>query len=359
MLANSLKASIIVLCYNNLSSCTKPCVDSILKNTNKESYELILVDNASSDGTSDYLHELKGLHPEVIIHLNSLNRGYAAGNNDGAKLAKGEFLIFLNNDTLVTCGWLETLLAPFQSVSEVGLIGPISNSVGNEQQVDLDGLNINNYQEVSSPYLNRHKGVLTPTKRLGFFCVAIPRGLFFQLDGFDEKFGIGMFEDDDLCHRVLSAGKSIMVAEDCFVFHKGSASFKKLKDQEYRNIFNQNLRYFESKNKSRWSYANISLAYFKRLLHEIEINKQNSDIQDNSLPMERLLVRLNGFEKSLERCKVFEEFLRDEAEAANREITQTKWGYRWKIVRQGLSSGTIKERSSFVYKLFLKLCNKN
>ena len=130
-------ASIVVLCYNGLEETTRPCMESIIANTPEGRYELIVVDNASADGTADYLKTFAARHENVRLLLNETNRGYAGGNNDGIKLAQGQYIVLLNNDTLVPGGWLEKLLKLFNEQSDVGLVGPVTNAAGNEQRIEL------------------------------------------------------------------------------------------------------------------------------------------------------------------------------------------------------------------------------
>ena len=132
--------SVVVLCYNGLKDLTKPCIESLIQCT-KVNYEIIIVDNASTDGTAQYLRELEAKSQNICIQLNSENRGYAGGNNVGIKSARGEIVILLNNDTLLTPGWLDKLRDFIVSHPTVGLVGPVTNSAGNEQRIDLIGLN--------------------------------------------------------------------------------------------------------------------------------------------------------------------------------------------------------------------------
>ena len=102
--------SIVVLTYNQLEDCTKSCIESIYKYTDIKDFELIVVDNDSQDGTPEYLKSIEPNYSNISIILNDTNKGYSAGNNDGIKVSKGEYVILLNNDTLVSEDWLEQIL---------------------------------------------------------------------------------------------------------------------------------------------------------------------------------------------------------------------------------------------------------
>ena len=243
------RASIVVLCYNGLEETTRPCLESIIASTPIDDYELIIVDNASLDGTAKYLQAFAAQHTNVRIQLNNNNKGYAGGNNDGIRLAKGQYIVLLNNDTLVPVGWLDQLLKLFNKQSGVGLLGPVTNSAGNEQRIELKGLNEKNFEKVSEAYIEQQRGVWYPTEKLGFFCVAMRRTVLDKIGYLDEKFGIGMFEDDDYCVRAKKAGFILAIVEDCFVYHKGSMSFNKLTGASYLELFEKNKAYFRKKHR--------------------------------------------------------------------------------------------------------------
>ncbi len=278
-----------MLCYNGLEETTRPCLESIIKNTPADSYELIVVDNASADGTAGYLKTFAAQHTHVRLQLNDTNKGYAGGNNDGIKLAQGQYIVLLNNDTLVPEGWLDRLLKLFNEQPGVGLVGPVTNSAGNEQCIELDGLNEKNFEEIASAYVERQKGAWFITEKLGFFCVAMRHTLPEKIGYLDEKFGIGMFEDDDYCIRAKKAGFALAVAEDCFVYHKGSVSFKKLATNDYIEIFNRNRNYFFEKHGIVWTYADIAFGIWVKMRDDLVAAEKNGERST----IERITGRIN------------------------------------------------------------------
>jgi GT2 family glycosyltransferase len=287
--------SIVVLCYNGLEETTRPCLESIIKNTPAGSYELIVVDNASADGTAAFLGTFAAQHANVRLQLNDTNKGYAGGNNDGIKLAQGQYIVLLNNDTLVPEGWLERLLKLFDEQPNVGLVGPVTNSAGNEQRIELEGLNEENFEEIAGAYIERQKGVWFTAEKLGFFCVAMRHALPEKIGYLDEKFGIGMFEDDDYCIRAKKAGFTLAVAEDCFVYHKGSVSFKKLATNDYIEIFNRNRNYFFQKHSILWTYTDIAFGIWTKIRGDLTSVEKNGERAAN----ERITVRSNDLTNAL------------------------------------------------------------
>ncbi len=217
--------SIIMLTYNALEY-TKKCVDSVLRHTDLP-YELIMVDNGSSDGTVEYLKELQEKHAQVKVIFNKQNKGFARGNNQGARKARGKYLLFMNNDLLVSEGWLEDLVAGIEKDNKIGMIGPITNSISGLQRVEnVPYREENGFHEFARKVREVNRDKITPRRRIAGFCLLMPRTLFNEIGGFDKRFGSGNFEDDDLCIRVRQRKYAIMVHEGVFVHHYGSQTFK-------------------------------------------------------------------------------------------------------------------------------------
>lgn len=244
------KVSVIVLTYNNLDY-TRLCLRSILEKTQYPNYEIVVVDNASSDDTPAYLHALAEREPRIKVHLNAENVGFAAGNNQGAQLASGEMLIFLNNDTVVPSGWMSGLVRHIQDLA-VGMVGPVTNWSGNETLIDVPYLTIGEMDAFAAEYTTARRGQTFEIAMLPFLCVALRRKVFDEIGPLDEQFGVGMFEDDDYARRMRAKNYLIICAEDVFVHHWGSASFSRLKDETYRRIFEENRHKLETKWGIKW-----------------------------------------------------------------------------------------------------------
>jgi GT2 family glycosyltransferase/glycosyltransferase involved in cell wall biosynthesis len=344
-----LRASIVVLCYNGLEETTRPCLESIITNTPADSYELIVVDNASADGTAEYLKNFAVQHPNnVRIQLNDTNKGYAGGNNDGIRLAQGQYIVLLNNDTLVPCGWLERLLKLFDEQAGVGMVGPITNSAGNEQRIELKGLNENNFEEIAGSYTERQEGVWFTTEKLGFFCVAMRRTLMEKIGYLDEKFGIGMFEDDDYCIRAKRAGFTIAVVEDCFVYHKGSVSFGKLAVESYHALFEKNKAYFREKHGLEWALTDIAFSYWEKLDSDLVAYVKNS--KEVSPEIERILVRHENFQHLLVQIHRAElaSTSSNMRTASSPIVARAKWRIRWRNFNRNVVHGTAAEKLCYI-----------
>lgn len=214
------RVSIIVLAWNELPY-TKECVASIQAST-RPPYELILVDNGSTDETLEFFRTVPG----AKIVANGSNLGFAGGNNRGILAATGDYIIILNNDTLVTDGWLDRLVACAEGDPAIGIVGPMSNYVSGPQLVpDASYADYPALQAYAREFYERHRGRRSDTNRLVGFCMLIKREVIARIGLLDESFGLGNFEDDDYCLRARQAGFRLVIAGDVFIHHFGSRTF--------------------------------------------------------------------------------------------------------------------------------------
>jgi len=240
------RVSVIILTFNNLE-LTRDCLDSVLLRSDYPNLEVIVVDNASSDGTPAYLEDLSRLNPDVRVVLNRENLGFAAGNNVGLSIATGDYLVLLNNDTVVTQGWIMTLLRHFQIDPSIGIVGSVTNNIGNEARIETRYQDITEMHAETLRFTLAHMGKTYPLRTVAFFCAMFPRSIYELCGSICEDYGRGFFEDDDYCRRIESIGKRVVCADDVFVHHHLSASFNKLKNSEKQELFRRNLDIYEKK----------------------------------------------------------------------------------------------------------------
>lgn len=243
--------SIVIVTFNNLLF-TRMCLESLLANTDHAHYEVLVVDNHSTDGTRDYLRQLATKVPHLRLLFNEANVGFAAANNRALKQASGEILILLNNDTIVSKGWVTGLVRHLQDPN-VGLVGPTTNRLGNEAEVETSYQTYGEMEHFAAIVAKRGEAECFDIRIGSMFCLALRRNTAELLGALDEQFGIGLLEDDDYSMRARVAGLRVICAENVFVHHFGSASIGKLAASgEYGPLFHANRRRWETKWGQPW-----------------------------------------------------------------------------------------------------------
>lgn len=260
-------ASIIVVTHGGLAY-TKMCLTTLLGPDWAAGDELVVVDNASEDGTPGYLREVERVHPAVRVLLNRENRGFAAANNQGLAAATGNVLVLLNNDTLVTRGWRDRLVAGLANPA-VGLVGPVTNRTCNEAQIDAPYKTHGEMVAFAGRQSRQQRGRHQDLRMLAMFCVALRRDVLTRVGPLDERFGLGMFEDDDYAHRVRNAGLRVVCRDDVFIHHFGQGSLGELCVRgDYDRLLEENRRRFEEKWGIRWEPHGRRITAEYRLLRE-------------------------------------------------------------------------------------------
>lgn len=217
--------SIIILTFNQLRY-TKECVESIRKHT-PDQHEIIFVDNGSKDGTVKWLRRLVQENPSYKLFENERNLGFAKGCNQGILFSSGEYILLLNNDVVVTEGWLSGMLECLNSTPDTGVIGPMTNNVAGIQKIDNVGYSsVDHLQDYAQSFREKNRHRRIPAQRLVGFCMIFRRALAEKIGLLDERFGTGGYEDNDYCLRAAIEGYSHFITGDVFIHHYGSRSFK-------------------------------------------------------------------------------------------------------------------------------------
>ncbi len=217
--------SVIVLNWNNLPYLRR-CVESVFAHT-RPPFELIIVDNGSTDGSIRYLRELVSQYRNIKVVLNERNIGAPAGRNCGLAVAEGGFIVFLDSDTIVTEGWLERLLRWMEIDPTIGMIGPVSNFASG-QQVQVNYRNLKEMHEFARKWCERNCGSGWEMPALIGFCVLMRRSVIDAIGGLDARFGLMMHEDIDHSLRARVAGFRCWLALDAFVHHYDNRTSGKL-----------------------------------------------------------------------------------------------------------------------------------
>jgi O-antigen biosynthesis protein len=233
--------SIIIPTFNQ-KEYLQQCIESIEQYTSLP-HEIIVVDNASSDGTADYLASIR---QRIRYRVNETNEGFAGAVNEGLRMALGSTLLFLNNDTLVTKGWLENLLACVQDDRKTGLAGPVTNYISGEQLVAAPYETIDQMHQFAEENNRTDPSRRIRTNRLTGFCVMMKRSFFERLGYMDEGFRFGNCEDDDYGIRARLLGGELVICHDTFIHHFGSVSMRAL-GSSFEEVYAANLAYFSEK----------------------------------------------------------------------------------------------------------------
>ncbi len=209
--------SIIIPVYNQVRF-TEACLASIQEHQGSERFEVIVVDDGSTDATPKAISQLPG----VTYLPNEKNIGFIASCNYGAQKARGSYLLFLNNDTTVTAGWLRSLLDTFSFEPRAGLVGSkLIYPDGRLQEAggiiwrDGSGWNRGKFGDTEKPEYN----FLREVDYCSGACLMIPKSLFESLGGFDSKYTPAYYEDTDLAFKVRRLGYKVFYQPTSEVIH--------------------------------------------------------------------------------------------------------------------------------------------
>ena len=214
---NEVKVSIVIPVFNQVDF-TLACLSAVQQYSGSIPYEVIVVDDASTDATSEVIGAIPGL---VYLRAEA-NAGFIASCNRGAAAARGSYLVFLNNDTTVTAGWLDALSDTFTFEPTAGLVGSkLVYPDGRLQEAggiiwrDGSGWNRGKFQNAAKPEYN----FLREVDYCSAASVMIPKSLFDQLGGFDRKYAPAYYEDTDLAFKVAQAGRKVLYQPLSVVIH--------------------------------------------------------------------------------------------------------------------------------------------
>lgn len=248
------KASVVLLAYNNLNY-TRDCVESILENTKDVDYELILVDNGSTDGTKEYFDSIPGAK---VIHL-KYNIHLVKGFNIGLMAAEGKYSAAVCNDFIFTPNWLGNLMICIESDEEIGFVSPGATSISNMQQINIPFVSIEDFQEkarqynISDPAKWEERVVLLPN------VLCCPTALLERIGYYDTRYYRGEFLDDDISFRIRRAGYKLIYCADTVTHHYGSLTTA---SDHLTNSMDEGRRTFVDRyGLDAWLDARMHLAY--------------------------------------------------------------------------------------------------
>lgn len=246
------RCDIVIPVWNHLEM-TKDCVDSIAKHT-QYPYRLVLIDNASDCPAGKYLYSLKQGGAAVI--RNEKNQGFVKAVNQGMRFSDAKYICIMNNDTIVTDGWLSEMINILELHPDIGMINPSSNT-----SCQFPGkLDIDSYAAT----LRHFKGTYQELYTGRAFAMVVAREVIDRIGYLDEIYGMGYFDDTDYCKRAQKLGYRVVRAKASYVYHRESQSFSKIREK--KAIFLQNEKEFVS----RWGRY-LRVAY---VLSELKSKEQ-------------------------------------------------------------------------------------
>lgn len=220
---------------------TQKCVDSILKNTPEE-YELIIIDNGSTDGTKEYLSDLCSKHAHIKAVTNAENVGVAPAWNQGIQISQHDYIAIINNDIeIVYPNWLSSMQSTLRKDPNIYWTSPMT--CYNAQH--KPEFKISHYEQIIYDRPNGREYVVA-------CCFMCPRKAFADLGPFDENFEVKFYEDLDYLARILSSGKKVKMCKRALVYHAvGKTSTVTVGGHGNEEYFN-----------SKWSKTPYSLEFF-------------------------------------------------------------------------------------------------
>lgn len=272
-----MRCSIIIVNYNGWTN-TRACLESLLQWENSSDTEIIVVDNCSSD---DSVNKIRTLFPNVIVLPQNENKGFGAANNAGVNVSSGEYLFFLNNDTILTSSVIGHLISEVSNKKDAAVCAPgLRNSDGTFQ------LSFGEYPDIISEWKAKRvandstaqrsmePSDTTPVRKdwVSGAAMMFKRDAFIHAGGFDEEYFM-YFEDSDLCKTVTKHGLSVWYAPSVTLIHLGGSSYGKRDRRiefEYRK---SQQRYYAKHNSAIQRFVLMLFLWFKygpRLLKDSE-----------------------------------------------------------------------------------------
>lgn len=217
--------SIVVLAYDKLEY-TKQCVESILDNVPDSSYELILLNNGSSDGTEDYFNSLE-VAKTIHLKQNSLSniRLYS-------RITEGRYILSVNNDVIVTPTAMQNLLACIKSDARIGMVVPTTPNISNDQAIPFAYESYKQVQAYGAMHNVADAGMWEDRQRLCNPISIMRASALSKVGEHDSYFVHGEFSDDALSYRLRSAGYRLILARDTFCYHFGSVALQEAREKQ-------------------------------------------------------------------------------------------------------------------------------
>lgn len=248
--------SIIIVNYNT-KELLQGCIRSIFQNTKKVTYEIIVVDNNSIDGSQ---HMVKKTFPDVLLLCNKENVGFSRANNKAYRHSKGEYLVFLNSDTLILDSAIEKMINYLQSHPQVGIVGPKILNYRHQpfssfqRFLDVKKLflgskylkHVLNVERYRMNYPSYNFTAIQDVEWVSGACLAVRRDVFEKVGFWDENYFL-YYEDMDLCYQVFKSGYRVVYYPEAEITHLFGQSARK-STRNLKKINKNSMKYYFKKN---------------------------------------------------------------------------------------------------------------
>lgn len=258
--------SIVVLAHNQLKY-SRLCIESIYKYTSHINFELITVNNASSDGTENYFNSLPNSKKIKIIKA----IGAVEGFNAGIECAEGKYVVLISNEYILTENWIDNLLACIESDEFIGMVSPGSNIASNYQEIECKYNSIDTMHEFARNYN------ISDPKKWEQRLKIISSVLMFRTDllksirGYDPTFYYGELSDDDISTKIRRYGYKLIYAADTFV-HKNGDRIAEKENIEKRSLEASKKIFFDKYNMDSVSELTFNSQIVKLIDYKVEDN---------------------------------------------------------------------------------------
>jgi len=259
--------TIIIVNYSE-KDLLSDCIESVEK-TSYDNFEIIVVDNNSKDNSVEFLNKE---YPNIKVLELDRNNGFAIPNNLAAQTAKGKYLVFLNNDTVVKPNWLIELVSVLEKENEIKIAQSLL--LKPDGLVDSSGDFIDHlgraYSKHDIPKENRH--ILSPRAA----CMIISKEFFLDLGGFDESY-FATFEDVELGWKCWLFGYKVILVPNSIVIHKGGKTIKKLNEEisfhGVKNSISLRITHFDLQDSIRTLFSMFFILFFKKIFKISLVNE--------------------------------------------------------------------------------------
>jgi GT2 family glycosyltransferase len=303
-----MKLSVVVICWNDLK-VIKDCLESIYKETPTISFEVIVSDNGSTDISVEYIREH---FPDVRIVENGANLGFARGNNVGIEIARGEYVLILNPDTIIHDRALEKLVAYADTRPDGGAFGcRVLNPDGSFQNparplptafgVLIGALNLRWLGKMSDVFESDvyYDWAGRTERTIGFQSgcgIMVRRDLLERLRGFDERF-FYHFEETDLCCRIWKSGSKVMFYPGAEITHLGGQSVGRFPIrfalETYRSRYRYFYKHFGKKRMIQMRWISLLYLWVRHIGYSLQRPLRSSEALQNRLSMYRVIIDWN------------------------------------------------------------------